>query len=79
MLSPLRHLRLRPVWVKGGCGRQADGIAGLPPASEIRVRSGTYASCQSTKSLRSSPLRGGKSRETGSQLRKALAGLRAPS
>jgi hypothetical protein len=22
-------------WVKGGCGRQADGTAGLPPAPEI--------------------------------------------
>src|SRR5271168_4461189 len=24
-----------PSWVKGGCSRQADGTAGLPPASEI--------------------------------------------
>ena len=24
-----------PKWVKGGCGRQADGTAGLPPASEM--------------------------------------------
>jgi hypothetical protein len=58
-----------PKWVKDGCGRQADGTAGLPPAPEILVRPGTYASCQRTKSLRSSPLRGGRSRGTGSQLR----------
>jgi hypothetical protein len=57
------------LWVKCGSGRQADGTAGLPPASEYPVRSGTYASCQRTKLLRSSRLRGGKSRETGSQLR----------
>jgi hypothetical protein len=25
----------RPLRVKGGCGRQADGTAGLPPAPEI--------------------------------------------
>ena len=24
-----------PLWVKGGCGWQADGTAGLPPASEM--------------------------------------------
>jgi len=35
--------------VKGGCGRQADGAAGLPPAPEIPVRSGTYASCHKRK------------------------------
>ena len=34
-----------PFRVKGGCGRQADGIAGLSPAPEIPVRYGTYASC----------------------------------
>jgi hypothetical protein len=26
---------LRRLWVKGGCGRQADGTAGLPSAPEI--------------------------------------------
>jgi hypothetical protein len=35
-----------PVRVKNRCGRQADGTAGLPPAPEMPVRSGTYASCQ---------------------------------
>jgi hypothetical protein len=35
-----------PLRVKGGCGRQANGTAGLPPAPEMPVRSGTYASCQ---------------------------------
>jgi hypothetical protein len=35
-----------PSWVKGRCGRQADGTAGLPPAPEMPVGSGTYASCQ---------------------------------
>jgi hypothetical protein len=24
-----------PGWVKDGCGREADGMAGLPPAPEI--------------------------------------------
>jgi|SRR5450755_2606826 len=48
------------LWVKGGCGRSADGAAGVPPASEITllfedlrfvpapeilVRSSTDASC----------------------------------
>jgi len=34
-------------WVKGGCGGQADGTAGLPPQlPEVPVRSCTYASCQ---------------------------------
>src|SRR3982074_70465 len=33
------------IWVKGRSGRQADGTAGLPPASEMRVCFGTYASC----------------------------------
>src|SRR5258707_279450 len=36
----------RQLRVKNGCGRQADGTAGLPPAPEMPVRSGTYASCQ---------------------------------
>jgi hypothetical protein len=40
-----------PVRVTGGCGRQADGTAGLPPAPEIPVRSRTYASCQQRKRL----------------------------
>jgi hypothetical protein len=31
---------------KGGCGRQADGTADLPPAPEIPVHSGTYVSRQ---------------------------------
>jgi hypothetical protein len=44
--SELGRLRLIPLRVKGGCGRQANGTAGLPPAPEIPVRSGTYASCQ---------------------------------
>jgi len=35
----------RPLWVKGSCGRQADGTAGLPPSPEMPVRSDTYASC----------------------------------
>jgi hypothetical protein len=35
--------------VKGRRGRRADAAAGLPPASEITVRSGTYASCQQRK------------------------------
>jgi hypothetical protein len=35
----------RQLRVKGRCGRQADGTAGLPPASEIPLRSGTYVSC----------------------------------
>jgi hypothetical protein len=34
------------LWVKDGRGRQADATAGLPPAPEIPVRSGTYALCQ---------------------------------
>jgi hypothetical protein len=38
--------------VKGGYGRQADGTAGLSPAPEIPVRSGTYASCQQRASVR---------------------------
>jgi hypothetical protein len=25
----------RPLWVKGGCGRQTDGTAGLTPAPEM--------------------------------------------
>ena len=42
-------------------------VAGyLPAAARLRLTAGL---CQSTKSLRSSPLRGGKSREAGSQLR----------
>jgi hypothetical protein len=32
--------------VKGGCGRQADGTAGLPQLRKYPARSGTYASCQ---------------------------------
>ena len=36
---------MRPLRGKGGCDRQADGTAGLPPAPEISVRSSTYASC----------------------------------
>src|SRR5882757_11225754 len=31
--------------VKGGCGWQADGTAGLPLAPEVPLQSGTYASC----------------------------------
>jgi hypothetical protein len=37
-----RALRL---WVTDGRGQQADATAGLPPAPEISVRSGTYAPC----------------------------------
>jgi len=58
-------------WVKGRHGQQAGGTAGVPPASEITVRPGTYASCHGTKSLLSSPLRGSKSREAGSRSREA--------
>jgi hypothetical protein len=36
----------RRLWVKGSCGRQADGTAGLPSTPEYTVRSRTYASCQ---------------------------------
>jgi hypothetical protein len=36
--------------VKGGCGRQANGTAGLPPAPEMPVRSGTYVSCHNQTS-----------------------------
>jgi hypothetical protein len=32
--------------VKGSCGPQADGRAGLPPTPEYPVYFGTYASCQ---------------------------------
>jgi hypothetical protein len=35
-----------PLRVNDGRGRQADGTAGLPPAPEIPLRSGTCASCQ---------------------------------
>src|SRR5580700_6728841 len=51
------HVRLcaRRKWVKGGCGRQADGTAGLPPAPEMPLRSGTYASCQTRTSLARCP------------------------
>jgi hypothetical protein len=35
----------RPVRVKGGCGRQSDGTAGLPQLRKNPVRSNTYASC----------------------------------
>jgi hypothetical protein len=46
-----------PSWVKGGCGRQADGTAALPPAPEIPVHSGAYASCQqATSAARTSQL-----------------------
>src|SRR5882757_6105581 len=38
--------QLVPLKVKDGCGRQSDGTAGLPPALEMPVRSGTYVSCQ---------------------------------
>jgi hypothetical protein len=44
--SQRRLTYVRPRGVKGGCGRQADGTAGLPPAPEIPVRFVTYASCQ---------------------------------
>jgi hypothetical protein len=40
-----RRGRSCPNRVKRGCGRQAEGTAGLPPAPEIPVRSGTCASC----------------------------------
>jgi hypothetical protein len=43
---PLPVTDQRPLRVKGGCGRQANGTAGLPPAPEIPVRSGTHVSCQ---------------------------------
>jgi hypothetical protein len=40
-------------WVKGGCGRQADGTAGLPPAPEIPRALRQYASChQQTRAPR---------------------------
>jgi hypothetical protein len=35
--------------VNCGYGRSADGTAGLPPATEMPVSSGTYASCQQRK------------------------------
>src|SRR5450755_265682 len=38
-----------PSGVKGGCGRRADGTAGLSLAPEIPVRSGTCASCHLQK------------------------------
>jgi hypothetical protein len=40
----------------------------FPEKQTFSVSVGMSQKCQSTKSLRSSPLRGGKSRETGSQL-----------
>jgi hypothetical protein len=48
--SQRRLTYVRPRGVKGGCGRQADGTAGLPPAPEIPVRFVTYASCQAETS-----------------------------
>src|SRR5450755_3102126 len=42
-----RHAGVR---VKGGCGRQADGTAGLSPVPEIPERFGPYGSCQTWKS-----------------------------
>jgi hypothetical protein len=41
----------------------------LPKKQTFSVSVRMSQTCQSTKSLRSSPLRGGKNRETGSQLR----------
>jgi hypothetical protein len=41
-----RRGRSCPNRVKDGCGQQAYGTAGLPPAPEMHVRSGTCASCQ---------------------------------
>jgi hypothetical protein len=26
-----------PLWVKGGCGQQADGTPGLPPVSDMGI------------------------------------------
>jgi hypothetical protein len=37
---------LYPNRVKGGCSRQVDGTAGLPPALKSRVRPDCYAWCQ---------------------------------
>ena len=35
--TPVEHVSSdeRPLWVMGGCRRQADGTAGLPPAPEM--------------------------------------------
>jgi hypothetical protein len=46
LLAILELLGQGRLWVKGRRGRQADGTTGLPPAPEIAVRAGTYASCQ---------------------------------
>ena len=53
---------------QGRLSSPVDDAAGLPSAPDMPVRPGSCASCQGTKSLRSSPLRGAR-REAGSQLR----------
>jgi len=66
MATPLRHRQTKEAEnryvqpkataphldsTKGRPGQQAGGTAGVPPASEITVRPGTYASCQKATSL----------------------------
>ena len=56
-----------------GCSCREDGasypMSAMPPQRPRSAAQRNDAMCQSTKSLRSSPLRGGKSREAVSQLR----------
>jgi hypothetical protein len=48
MVFELNQAATASIASNGGCGRQVDATAGLPPASEYPVRSHTYASCQIT-------------------------------
>jgi hypothetical protein len=61
-------------WGWSALGRSHDSdrspaTSALPGVQTFSGPAGRSVSCQCTKSLRCSPLRGGKSRETGSQLR----------
>jgi hypothetical protein len=51
------------------CSDNGPTTSGLPRSTDIIRPPQLVRWCHGTKSLRSSPLRGGKNRETGSQLR----------
>jgi hypothetical protein len=62
---PLKHPRFYAAWSKAEVAAFPEHVGLFSQQRTFAEASGTSALCQGTKSLRSSPLRGSKSREAG--------------
>jgi len=67
--KPYHRLGFHTAWVNRAGLKGCGPLPIHPDEPTSPDRPGSSRSCHCTKSLRSSPLRGGKSREAGSQLR----------